>query len=211
MLCKLECPPCRPGLNIVVSISGICASCLDSLPYSPWDAFREHPILFSYAGLGKELIRGYKFEGRRELRRAWAFSYLLGVEEILRSVGASGFSKLVVVPVPSSAYGMWKRGFDPVLDSCRYLGSLGIGRLLRVFEPGSGASQKLKSRDERLADASPLPVRSEFRSGLPGVGTEDLVCILDDVTTTGATLRSAAAAIEPLTDATVRTLALAQD
>lgn len=125
-----------------------------------------------FEGVPARLIRAYKQEGRTALARPLGAALAAAVE-----VAGVGARPAVVVPVPSSRAAMRRRGYR-VAELLAVRGGLHPRRLLH---PAAGAAdQRGLDRDARAEN-----VRGTMRAGrVAGVR----VIVVDDVTTTGATL-----------------------
>ncbi len=133
-----------------------------------------------YRGLAREFIRLYKFKGIRELSAVAA--ELFGT--MLSSHEGEG---LILVPVPCSPRSLTQRGWDQMLMIAKRLRGRGyrveecVGRLddsQVQKELPKGLRQGNAQRSYVLKDGWALPA-----------GTREVV-ILDDVVTTGATIRA---------------------
>ncbi len=128
--------------------------------------------------MARELVAALKFAGRLTLaeRAAAAIVGALPAELEPRAV----------VPVPASPWRRRRRGFDPAESI-----AAAVADLLHVpFEPvlrrGGGPRQVGRSRRDRIA--SPPRVRATACPPYPAL-------LVDDVLTTGATLRACAVAV----------------
>jgi predicted amidophosphoribosyltransferase len=134
----------------------------------------------AYEGLGAVLLRRFKFEGRSD-----ALDALL--DRLTPALAGEDFD--VVVPVPRHPARIRELGREPVRQSARVLArraGLGLARSVldrnRAARPQTGLDP-----GERVAN-----VAGSFRA-TPGALRGRRVLLLDDVATTGATLRAAAA------------------
>ncbi len=139
-------------------------------------------IAVSYEGTAAELIRRLKFEGRRD-----AIPVL--TELLARRVAELSFEG--IVPVPRH----WRRvrgeGCDPVHDLGRAL-ARATGRPL--WDRSLHRSRSTPSQTELPPAERRRNPAGSFRIQ-PGALSGRIVLLLDDVTTTGATLRVAASAL----------------
>lgn len=170
-----------------------------------------------YDGVARTLVVAHKEHGRLALARPLGRLLAAAVEEAWR-LGTEGVTGrdptpvLTLVPVPSHVSVVRGRGHDPLLRVARtaagVLRSQGadvvVRRLLRVrARPGDQAALGAEERSANL--------RGRFEARVPpgalGLRRARLV-LVDDVITTGATLREAQRALEaegllPLAAATV--------
>ncbi|MGB4778131.1 ComF family protein [Microbacterium sp.] len=176
----------------------LCADCRAALaaavragrpPRTLSSGIRVHAAV-EFSGIPARVIRAFKEEGRTGLARPLGTALAVAVGAALTS--ASAGDDVVVVPVPSSRAAFRRRGHH-VAELIARRGGLEVARLLRV--DAATADQRLLGRGERAAN-----VAGSMRArGAPGVQ----VIVVDDVVTTGATLREAARALEAA-GATVR-------
>jgi len=134
----------------------------------------------SYDGVVRRVVLALKHEGRTELARVLAVPLLDAVTAAWRGSGAQ-----LLVPVPGSRTGAARRGFAPAALIARRAG-LVVTPALRVAV--SGPEQKALRLEQRLAaDAT------RWRASPRVSGRR--VLLIDDVVTSGATLRAAARAL----------------
>lgn len=149
-----------------------------------------------YDGVLRTLVSAYKDDERRDLRRVLA-RLLAGPLAVVARAGPG----TIVVPMPSSAAAVRRRGDDPVADltraaARRVSGELGSGKPL-VVAPALRpvrrmADQSRLDHAQRAANlAGAYAVRPRWRGRLEG----SQVVLVDDVLTTGATLAEAARAV----------------
>jgi ComF family protein len=150
-----------------------------------------------FEGAWRNVIHAYKFYGRVSFRRPFA--------SLLQDLAAD-LKAEAVLGVPCSRAALKDRGFDHVEAFARPLAKrlglpyLGQG-LLRVRE---GAQQARLKRQERLANA-----QGAYRAHLEARFHSKTLLLVDDVTTTGATLRACAQALRDSGAGKIESLVLA--
>jgi ComF family protein len=179
----------------------LCVVCGDALP--TWRALdpaacqcprcRRQPPVVAYAraagayeGVLRQVIHGLKYEGRRTLAAT------LG--EMMRARGAEVLRDAdVAVPVPLHWRRQHARGFNQAEDLARRLGLPVVRALSRVraTSPQSGLSAADRRRNLRGAFAPPRRGWRRRRQHDPAIRGACVV-IVDDVSTTGATLEACA-------------------
>lgn len=191
MIFDSRCAGCdRPG-------PVICRTCRFSLAAPPalprsGDVVAAVP----FAGRARDVLLGYKYGNRR--RVAHHFAGLL-VNRLL-AAGVRSADIDVVTWAPTSGRRRRKRGFDQAeLVARRVAAQLGVP-CRRLLERTSGEPQTGLDRPRRLHGPT-------FRAAPGARGRR--VLLVDDVATTGATLRSAAAALEAAGALQVRRAAIA--
>lgn len=139
------------------------------------------PGLFVYDQACRELILAAKNRGRRDLLRPFGRALADHLAERLDPE-----VPWLVTWVPCSRRGRQARGFDQGRILARTVAAgldVNARQLLRRIDP---AAQTGRSREQRL-------VGPAFRARRPATGH---IVVVDDVTTTGASLRGAVAALE---------------
>lgn len=160
-----------------------CASCHGTRP--PWARFVRLGV---YDALLRDAIHELKFQARRGV--GMEMGRLLGqrLGHELRSLELGGG---VIVPVPISTRRRLQRGVDHTLVLARGVArgsGLPVRPLLRRRHRPSQLSVPLSGREANVRGS----IRAGGRKGPPGEG---VVVILDDVRTTGATMRAACRAV----------------
>lgn len=136
-----------------------------------------------YEGVMRRVVLALKEEARTELARALAPALADAVERVWRGCGAE-----LLVPIPGSWGAAGRRGFEPVALVARRAGLVVTPALRAVRAPSTAAAQKSRTLAERHEVAA-----SRWRVSPRVRGRR--VILVDDVVTSGATLRAAALAL----------------
>lgn len=136
----------------------------------------------SYAGIAKELVSGLKFSGTRTAARVMAACML----PLMPDNGG----RPVIVPVPTATSRVRGRGYDQAKLLARELSRQARLPYLDCLARDGHTRQVGTSRRQRQ-----LQLQGAFRVKRPGKTRGADIVLIDDVSTTGATLRSAAAAL----------------
>jgi len=135
----------------------------------------------SYDGALRAIVHAFKYDGRRSLAAE------LG--RLMRTRGADVLAGAdVAVPVPLHRSRRRARGFDQAADLARHVGLPVVHALRRLRPTAVQASLPAARRHANVRDAFALERR---RVSLDG----RIVVLIDDVSTTGATLEACARAL----------------
>ena len=135
----------------------------------------------SYDGALRAIVHAFKYDGRRSLAAE------LG--RLMRTRGADVLAGAdVAVPVPLHRSRRRERGFDQAADLARHVGLPVVHALRRLRPTAVQASLPAARRHANVRDAFALEQR---RVSLDG----RIVVLIDDVSTTGATLEACARAL----------------
>ena len=188
-----------------------CPACLARLPR----AALFHPqtlVLFDYhAPATRRLIWLLKYRGAREIAQLLARALYDELAEQLAEQGAYAPGEAepwLVVPVPLSPRRLQTRGFNQAAEIAKFLVRqnsrdfvLADAALTKTRETASQVSQKSRAaREENLVGA--------FAAD-PRAAAGQKIILVDDVITTGATLRAAANALQAAGARTILPVAIA--
>lgn len=188
LVIPVECVRCQSTGEI------ICASCRNHLLHS--DLLK--PIDFNITPLGmrisshlpfseaiSRIVLGAKDDGNRKLEE-------IVINSLLRARSLFP-SKLILVPIPSTSHARMKRGRDFVFEISRAIAQESGDLVLPLLS----ATRKIKAQkrlnaEERLENMNGAftPCQNLFDAYRYSLATRELL-IVDDVLTTGATMREA--------------------
>lgn len=191
-----------PDTDRAESLPPACGPCLRRPP--PWSAA---VCAEDYAFPWDRLIADFKFNDQPELAQPLAARLAQAVRDSLEAGNAA--APELLVPVPLSAERLRERGYNQAWELARRLGAgLGIGTdaqvLLRPVDTAHQASLPRAERERNLRGA--FMVDPSRRGAVAG----HRIALVDDVMTTGATLREAALELLRAGAAEVQVWALAR-
>ena len=173
----------------------LCVACSTGLVPPPTATVRglgAVPALFAYEGAGARVVQALKFRDGRRLVSPLADG-LTGL--------ASSPPTAIVTWVPTTAARRRHRGFDQSELLARALARRLEVPCRRLLRRRPGPAQTGRSRSERAGNVALVPARR----------AHDLdVVVVDDVCTTGATLRAARAALHAAGTASTQVVVVAR-
>jgi ComF family protein len=195
----LVCGDALPSWRILDLTTSCCARCRRQPP-----AFTCARAAGAYEGVLRQLIHGLKFEGRRTLAAP------LG--EMMRVRGAEALRGAdLVVPVPLHWRRQHARGFNQAEELARHLGVPVVRALRRVRPTSPQSGLSATDRRHNLRGALAPSRRKWLRLGRhePEIRGACVV-VVDDVSTTGATLDACARVLRDAGAREVRALTAAR-
>jgi predicted amidophosphoribosyltransferase len=173
---------------------------------------RRHPRGFpptvaagAYAGPVRPAVIAFKERGRAELAGPLGTALGLAVAAVLSGVPGAGPGPVLLVPVPSSAAAVRRRGRDHV----RELADAAAAELRAAGVPAETARLLGRGSGRRLRDSAGLDA-AERRANLAGrfrllpvrdgLQPGSRLVVVDDIVTSGATLTEAARAVRAVSD-----------
>jgi ComF family protein len=191
VLAALLAPPCVCcGRVLDRPLAGaVCEACWSTLPrlHRPAECVSNRitrsAAIGEYEGTLRTLIHALKYDGRR--------SVATGLSRRLAACGADLLADAdAVVPVPLHRRRERQRGFNQALDLARGLGRPVLQPLQRLHDTRSQVELPAHERQRNVHDAFGLVSSRPWRR--PACVRDAIVVLVDDVTTTGATLDACA-------------------
>ena len=182
------CENCRTSLDHLVeplckkccrmlsekSIDNICYDCMRWENDSEWSGVLEQNISFyQYNDFMKELIARFKYRGDYELAKIFATDIKKATAEVKADL---------YVPIPLSEARLFERGFN---QSEALLAVAGLP-VANVLSRKHSEKQSKKSRKERMHQVNPFEIQDKVTIN----GKQ--ILLMDDIYTTGTTIRNAA-------------------
>ncbi len=158
-----------------------------------------------YDGSLREIIHAWKYQGRRSIARALAARLRVEGAELL--AGAD-----IAVPVPLHPRRRRARGFNQAADLARGLGLPVVEALRRVRHTRSQVELPAARRHGNVRDAFERGAPGRRWPGCPPFRSVEGLCVVlvDDVSTTGATLEACARMLKAAGAREVRALTAAR-
>ncbi|WP_346207724.1 ComF family protein [Caldifermentibacillus hisashii] len=172
---------------------GICNDCIKWQQSSKWkNVLEKNTSLFEYNDFMAEVIARFKYRGDYALAKI--FSQPL--KQLLQNIDYD-----LLVPIPLSEERLYERGFNQADSLALEAGAEPINLLRRIHSE----KQSKKSRNERIH----LPQVFQLSQAAPHFQNKHIL-LIDDVYTTGSTLRQAAVILLQAGAKTVQSLTLAR-
>jgi ComF family protein len=188
--------PC-PRCGLPLRLGQACKDCRRLGP-----AFSAAVAGAPYRGPWRDLIKAYKFQGHRSLRRALGRRLLAACQDASWPLQAQA-----VVPVPCGRARLALRGYDPALDLARSLAQ-GLGL---DCQPGLLIRRRAGRRQSRLSRKARLSAPGlAFAARLPESLRGARLLLVDDILTTGATADACSRALLEAGAGSVRVAVLAR-
>ncbi|MBQ0166151.1 MAG: ComF family protein [Treponema sp.] len=165
----------------LLSEHGVCTSCRENPLFQNVDGVFP---LFPYVLSKKKLLYGWKIGRQHNLTEIFA-AYLAKVIK-------THYPDAVVVPVPPRPGKIKKSGWDQIEDISLYLEHIHHIRVVRLLRRTETMQQKKLSREERSEHSKRSYMLDEKVSGCMGKTLPEHVVLVDDVITTGNTVRACA-------------------
>ena len=161
------CPVCSG-----VIVNGACSICSDRMFYPD-----RNITLFKYENVSKALIHSLKFDGIKHI-------YKIFVPYILRRIENLNEEIDIVTSVPMNRKKMIKRGYNQSKLIAKELGKCAKIEFCEVLKENSGAKQQRSlNYDERF-----INVIDRYKTINNAKFQNNVVLLIDDVFTTGATI-----------------------
>lgn len=181
----------------------VCAACWAAVVTTPlsWRSSSESSLdavmsAGPYDGVLRDIIHAWKFEARQSLARPLA--------QLVRRQCATLLEEAdIAAPVPMTPWRKWRRGFNQAEDLARRIG-LPHRRLLARWRPRP-AQATLPSSLRRGNLQASIVVPPWRRREIDG----RIIVLVDDVVTTGATLKACASALKQAGAKEVRAVTVA--
>ena len=176
----------------------ICTACAKVLRPRPKEIFGEDFRIFSsiaYDKAAAKMILAAKEDGDRVARRLVRSAIAASLEELLKNLSIS--SDLGIVWIPSSRKAIRRRGGNYLAPIARELANdFHESDLPRLMSDRALLKQKKKVKDQSKLSASQRNLNLDGAFAAIGdFGLATPVAIIDDVITTGSTLRAAVQAL----------------
>ncbi|WP_066175613.1 ComF family protein [Bacillus marinisedimentorum] len=171
------CMICGRDLNLLDAAYFEKDRCIDCIRWEEqpeWAGILTRNVsLFHYNDGLKEIMARFKYRGDYQLRGIFSSPLKRNVKQT--------FDQHVLVPIPLSAERLYERGFNQAEAIAAHIGH----PVFHLLERKHGEKQSKKDRKARMAQPNPFYMKER---GMP----VEKALLIDDIYTTGSTLRFAA-------------------
>ncbi|HHW36002.1 MAG TPA: ComF family protein [Bacillales bacterium] len=178
----------------------LCYDCYNWELDPEWQGLLTQNIsIFNYNDFLKDLLAQFKFRGDHELVNIFA--------EPIQTKCKQTFdykNPPIIIPVPLSPERQYERGFNQAKSLAKLLSQQPLAEIL---ERTHTEKQSKKKRSERLLTDSPFHFQADIN--LEHYKNKNLL-IIDDIYTTGTTLRQIAKVLQSLSPNSIKSLTLAR-
>src|SRR5699024_6158050 len=186
---KLLCKACHEQLQPIsynycpkcykISIEGLCTDCEQwEIHYNDHDPLTKNISLYEYNEWMKELIAQWKYRGDYVLGEVFRSEFRRLFVEVFKNMTENS----IVLPIPLSSDRLYERGFNQASQLVSFLAEDNKDEQ-HLLSRLTNEKQSKKSREERLGMENPFTLNARINK---------TVILVDDIYTTGQTLRHAA-------------------
>ncbi len=178
----------------------LCNDCYNWEQNPEWQGLLTQNIsIFHYNDFLKELLAQFKFRGDHELVKIFAEPIQTKFKQTFDQKNSP-----ILIPVPLSSERQYERGFNQALSLANLIEKQPIEEIL---ERSHTEKQSKKKRSERLLADSPFHLKPDTN---PKHYKNKNLLIIDDIYTTGTTLRQIAKVLQSLSPNSIKSLTLAR-
>lgn len=152
-----------------------CYDCSRWQQYDGGDPLEKNVSIYTYNEFMQEVITKWKYRGDYEVGYGFQSSF----RQVFEKVFSREQKKLIAVPIPLGE----KRGYDRAFNQAEMLARFLPVPMENVLQRQDSEKQSKKSRSERLSTSNPFILTKSLNKS---------VVLVDDIYTTGRTLRHAA-------------------
>lgn len=158
-----------------------CVRCADYLTTLVAPSCEHATVAFEFAGVVRDLVVGFKYRNHRAVGHLLSAFLVRNIKELVADVRPE-----VITWIPTTRKRKINRGHDQAETIARYVGKQLCVPVRPLLERITQEHQTGRGRSDRL-------VGVQFRPR--GIGRYSRILVIDDVVTTGATLRMARRAL----------------
>ncbi|WP_240458671.1 ComF family protein [Virgibacillus sp. Bac330] len=157
------------------STKGNCLDCIHWEKTPSKDSLARNYSVYPYSNFMQEIITKWKYQGDYELGNVFKKTFRIHFKRMIKTTSKA----YVAVPIPLSEKRQEERGFNQAAMLAEFLPIPKANYLERI----GSEKQAKKSKEERMKSANPFRLKKSLNKP---------VVLVDDIYTTGMTLRHAA-------------------